>query len=101
EQVTSGAGEEDGVSFARDGRSFVTSAGTRQSSLWIHDSSADRQVTSEGFASLPRFSPDGRKLYYLLRSRANRRFVSGELWVIDLETGARRRLLSSFLMEHY
>ena len=33
--------------------------------------------------------------------RANRRFVSGELWAVDLESGARERLLPEFLMEHY
>ena len=27
--------------------------------------------------------------------------MSGELWVADLESGQRRRLLSDFLMQHY
>jgi Tol biopolymer transport system component len=101
EQVTFGASEEEGISFAPDGRSFVTSVGTRQSTLWIHDERGERQITSQGFASLPSFSPDGKKLYYLLRSRANRRFVSGELWVANLETLQSARLLPDFLMEHY
>jgi Tol biopolymer transport system component len=101
EQVTSSASEEEGISFAPDGRSFVTSVGMRQSTLWVHTAQGDRQITSQGFASLPQFSADGKKLYYLLRSRSNRRFVSGELWVADLETGRQERLLSEFLMEHY
>jgi Tol biopolymer transport system component len=101
EQVTFGATEEEGISFAPDGRSFVTSVGIRQTTLWLHDSRGERQITSEGYASLPQFSADGKKLYYLLRSRANRRFVSGELWVANLETGQRERLLPDFLMEHY
>ncbi|HEX4135948.1 MAG TPA: protein kinase [Bryobacteraceae bacterium] len=101
EQVTSGATEEQGISFAPDGRSFVTSVGSSQSTLWVHDAKADRQITSEGFAFLPSFSGDGKTLYYLERSRAGRRFVSGELWSVSLETGRTTRLLPDFLMEHY
>ena len=101
EQVTSGATEEQGISFAPDGRSFVTSVGSSLSTLWVHDASGDRQITSEGFTFLPSFSPDGKTLYYLVRSRASRRFVSGELWAASLETGRTTRLLPDFLMEHY
>jgi serine/threonine protein kinase/Tol biopolymer transport system component len=101
EQVTFGATEEEGISFAPDGRSFVTSVGTRQSTLWVHTAQGDRQITSQGFASLPQISADGKKVYYLLRSKSNRRFVSGELWTADLETGRQERLLSDFVMEHY
>jgi len=101
EQVTFGATEEEGIAFDPDGRSLVTSVGIRQTTLWVHDPRGERQITSEGYASLPQFSADGKRLYYLLRSRANRRFVSGELWVANLETGQRERLLPDFLMEHY
>jgi eukaryotic-like serine/threonine-protein kinase len=101
EQVTSGATEEQGIAFAADGRSFVTSIGEKQSTIWLHNSFGDRQITSQGYAFLPSFSSDGKRLYYLQRSRANRRFVSGELWVVNLETRARERLLPDFLMEHY
>jgi len=101
EQITSGATEEQGLSFAPDGGSFVTSVGTSQSTLWVHDRRGDQQVTSEGFAFLSSFSADGKTLFYLVRSRASRRFVSGELWASNLETGHSERLLSDFLMEHY
>jgi eukaryotic-like serine/threonine-protein kinase len=101
EQVTFGATEEQGISFAPDGRSFVTSVGEKQSTIWLHNSAGDRQITSEGYAFLPSFSPDGKRLYYLQRSRASRSFVSGELWAVDLESGARDRLLPEFLMEQY
>ena len=40
-------------------------------------------------------------MYYLQRSSTNRRFVSGELWMADLETDKKQRLLPDFLMEHY
>ena len=101
ERVTSGATEEQGLSFDPDGRSFVTSVGASQSTLWAHDASGDRQITSEGFAFLPSFSGDGRTLYYLVRSRASHRFVSGELWSASLETGHATRLLPDYLTEHY
>jgi serine/threonine protein kinase/Tol biopolymer transport system component len=101
EQITFGATEEQGVAFDPDGQSFVTSVGESQSTLWFHDSRGDRQITSQGYAYLPSFSSDNKRLYYLQRSRANRRFVSGELWVADLTTGKGERLLPDFLMEHY
>jgi Tol biopolymer transport system component/tRNA A-37 threonylcarbamoyl transferase component Bud32 len=100
EQVTSGATEEQGVSFAPDGRSFVTSIGENRSTLWVH-AGETHQITFEGFAYMPSFSADGKRLYYLQRSRADRRFVSGELWTVDLQSGRRERLLPDNLMEHY
>jgi serine/threonine protein kinase/sugar lactone lactonase YvrE len=101
ERVTSGATEEQGISFAADGRSFVTSVGEKQSTIWVHTPAGDRQITSQGYAFLPAFSGDGNRLYYLQRSRANRRFVSGELWVVNLVSGTHERLLPDFLLEHY
>jgi eukaryotic-like serine/threonine-protein kinase len=101
EQVTSSATEEQGLSFDPDGRSFVTSVGATESTLWVHDAQGDRQITSAGFAFLPSFSSDGKTLYYLVRSRASRRFVSGELWSANLETGRATRLLPDYLTEHY
>jgi serine/threonine protein kinase/Tol biopolymer transport system component len=101
EQVTSGITEEEGVEFAPDGRSFVTSIGTRQSTVWVHDSRGDRQITSEGYALLPTFSANAKKLFYMTKAGAIGSFVSGALWVVNLESGARERLLSDFLMKHY
>lgn len=101
EQVTSGATEEHGISFAPDGKSFVTSIGESQSTLWVHDSKGERQITFEGYAYLPSFSEDTRRLYYLQRSTANRRFASGELWTVDLQTGKKQRLLPDLMMENY
>jgi serine/threonine protein kinase/Tol biopolymer transport system component len=101
EQVTSGATEEQGLSFAPDGKSLVTSVGESQSTLWLHDASGERQITFEGYTYLPSFSSDQTRLYYLQRSRASARFVSGELWIADLKTNQKQRLLPDFLMEHY
>jgi hypothetical protein len=101
EQVTTGVTQEEGIEFAPDGRSFVTSIGFSQSTVWFHDSRGDRQITSQGYGFLPLVSPDAKRLYYLLRARGARHFVSGELWVADLESGQRERLLPDFLMRHY
>jgi eukaryotic-like serine/threonine-protein kinase len=101
EQVTSGATEEQGVSFAPDGKSFATSVGEIESTLWVHEAQGERQITFEGYSYLPSFSADMKRLYYLQRSRTNTRFVSGELWATELETGKRQRLLADFLVEQY
>src|SRR5437764_8754964 len=37
EQITFGVTQEEGVHFAPDGRSFVTSVGASQSTVWVHD----------------------------------------------------------------
>jgi WD40 repeat protein len=95
-----GVTEEEGIEFAPDGRSFVTSIGSRQSTVWIHDSSGDRQITSEGYGFLPSISPDGTKLYYLVGARGARSVVRGELWVAELASGQRQRLLPDSPMQH-
>jgi serine/threonine protein kinase len=101
DQVTFGVTQEEGIHFAPDGRSFVTSIGTSQSTVWVHDSRGDRQLTSEGFSFSPSFSPDGKKLYYLVRSGGVRNWIAGALWVAELETGQRQRLLPDSLMQQY
>lgn len=101
EQITFGVTQEEGIEVAPDGRSIVTSIGVSQSTVWFHDQRGDRQVTSEGYGLLPTVSPDGKRLYYLLRAGGERHFVSGELWVADLESGQRQRLLPDFLISHY
>jgi hypothetical protein len=101
EQVTFGASTEEGIHFAPDGRSFVTSVGTSQSTLWVHDARGDRQITSEGYVFMPSLSADGKKLYYLVRSLGLRSWNQGGLWMADLETGQRQRLLADVQMVHY
>jgi eukaryotic-like serine/threonine-protein kinase len=67
EQVTSGATTEEGIAMAPDGKSFITSVGAYDSSVWVHDENGDRQLTSEGEAYGPKLSDDGSKVYYLKR----------------------------------
>jgi serine/threonine protein kinase/Tol biopolymer transport system component len=65
EQITFGPLEEEGIALAPDGRSLVTSVGMRRSAVWIHDAAGERTIVSEGYASAPRFSRDGTRVFYL------------------------------------
>jgi serine/threonine protein kinase/Tol biopolymer transport system component len=101
EQVTSGVTTEEGIAFAPDGRSFVTSIGTSQSTVWVRDDRGERQMTSEGYGFLPSISPDAKAVYFLVRSFGIRSWTQGSLWSLDMSTGQRRRLLPDFQMLHY
>jgi serine/threonine protein kinase/Tol biopolymer transport system component len=91
EQITSGPTEEEGIAVAPDGRSLLTAVGTRQTSVWVHDSRGDRQISLEGQALQPRFTPDGKKLCYLIRKG-----VASELWMADLDSNQTEPLLPGF-----
>jgi WD40 repeat protein len=93
EQITSGPTEEEGIAVAPDGRSLLTAVGVRQSSVWLHDSHGDRQISLEGQASEPRFTPDGKKLCYRIRSG-----TSSELWAGDLDSNHTEPLLPGLSM---
>ena len=101
EQLTSGVTEETGIAMAPDGKSLVTAAGTAQSSVWVHDSSGDRQVSQEGYAFRPALSPDGAKVFYLVRRAIHRPSWIGELWSADMNGRHRERVLTDFLISHY
>jgi Tol biopolymer transport system component len=92
EQITSGPTEEDGIAMAADGRSFVTAVASRQSAVWVHGPEGERQVSLEGFAFDPKFTPDGKKLLYRILKGATLNDAS-ELRVTDLESGLTEPLL--------
>ena len=85
EQITFGPTEEEGVAVAADGKSLIASVGVRQSSVWTHDAAGNHAVSLEGSARSPWLSPDGKRLYYLLR-KSSLSNVS-ELWRRDLLSG--------------
>jgi Tol biopolymer transport system component len=91
EQVTSGPTEEEGIAVAPDGRSFVTAVAIENTSVWVHDGRGERQISLEGNAADPKFTPDGRKLCYRIVTKAPSEFEfsreAGEVWVADLESG--------------
>ena len=106
EQITSGPTEEEGIAVAPDGRSFTTSVGMAEGTVWVHDFHGDRQISSEGYAELPSLSADGAKLFYLARFRGRGHFsaglfLDGDLWAADLHTNHSEPLLPSFPVTGY
>ena len=91
QQITFGPTEEEGVAVAPDGRSLITAVGIRQSAIWVHDSTGEHPVTSEGFAFYPWMSADGKRVYYL--TQQNSGAAVSELQLMDLESGKVDRLL--------
>ena len=103
QQLTpSGASEEEGLAMMPDGKSFITTSGTQQSVIWLYgDKAGEKQITSEGYSFLPTLSPDGKKVYYLQRTRNAHSYFSGELWVSDVATGAAERLFPGLVLTHF
>ena len=88
EQVTAGATSEEGIAMAPDGRSFITSVGLTTSTVWVHDAKGERQISSEGSAGSPAFSPDGKLLYYLVEQPGRLGTpATTALMVSDLQSG--------------
>jgi len=101
EQITSGVNEEEGIAVAPDGRSLITSVGTAESTVWVHDSGGDHQITSEGRAYFPEpdgasgrrvFSPDAKRVYYVVDRRPQG--PASELWSAELGTGKSETVVS-------
>jgi eukaryotic-like serine/threonine-protein kinase len=106
EQITFGPLEEEGIAVAPDGRSLVTSIGMRRSAVWIHDAAGERAIVSEGYASAPRLSRDGARVFYLFVRDwwlAGRGWLtaSADLRSVDLATGKTDTLLSGLSVTGY
>lgn len=101
EQVTSDANDEDGLALAPDGGSLITSVGSAESTMWLRDARGERQLSSQGVADSPQFSPDGKHLYYVVRQIAIEEFVTGELRVVDLDRNETRRPLPDFVVSSF
>jgi Tol biopolymer transport system component len=103
EQITFGPTEQEGVAVDPSGNSLITSAGTEESTLMLHDQSGDRQISSEGFAEDPQFSADGKQLFFLNLSYSVpiEGFISGQVEVCDLQTGQTAHVLPGMLVSGY
>src|SRR5262249_7976144 len=102
EQLTSGPTEEEGITLTADGRSLITSVGLRHRIVSIHRGNVDRQVSLEGYAYMPSFSPDGQKIYYRILKGGTSPFLgANELWVVDLASGTNKPLLPGFAVTGY
>ncbi|HSB74099.1 MAG TPA: hypothetical protein VLC12_00535, partial [Terriglobales bacterium] len=97
EQLTSGPTEEEGIEMAADGKSLLSSVGSDDTTVWVHDERGDRQISSEGNAGGARFSADGRLLYFLMEVGQG----PAELWKTDLASGQSERVLPGYAMEQY
>jgi eukaryotic-like serine/threonine-protein kinase len=112
EQVTFTTTEEEGIAMAPDGKSFITSVGTHDSMVWIHDQSGEHPLSSEGEAGRlavsgtqedqrqksVSFSSDGEKAYYL---SANSPTTGAELWVREVATGKTEQVLPGNPMDEF
>jgi Tol biopolymer transport system component/tRNA A-37 threonylcarbamoyl transferase component Bud32 len=84
EQITTGPSEEQGLAMAPDGKSLISSVGIRKSSVWIHDATGEHSLSPEGSATSPKFSGDGKRVYYLLRKNSS---DANELWLTERASG--------------
>jgi eukaryotic-like serine/threonine-protein kinase len=100
QQLTASLGQEEGIAMAPDGRSLVTSVGTSERSIWVHDQQGERQVSSQGYSYSPRLSNDGR-LFYLETANSTQVDLGGELWMLDLGTGEASRVLPGIAVQRF
>jgi Tol biopolymer transport system component len=105
EQITSGPTEEEGIAIAPDGRSFVTAVALQNTSLWVHDAKGERQISLEGNGTNPKFTPDGKRLCYLIVKEAPNGFAwyrnPGELRIADLESGRSEPIVRGIPVQDY
>jgi len=105
QQFTFGPTEEEGIAMAPDGRSFVTAVALENVSLWLHNPRGERQISVEGNAAEPKFTPDGKKLCYRIVKKTPNFYqfpkAPGEVWVADLESGHATPLATGFQVLGY
>ena len=94
EQITSGPTEEEGIAVAPDGRSIVTAVALRQRSIVLRDGSSDRQISLEGYAFNPKFTRDGKRIFYQVFKSASTFYGTSELWVADVDSRRSELLFS-------
>ena len=95
EQITSGPTEEEGIAMAADGPPG-DSVSLQNASRRLHDAAGEREISLEGNAAQPAFTPDGGKLLYRIVREGTLEFSFyrdlGEVWVADLRSGTLRTL---------
>jgi Tol biopolymer transport system component len=96
EQLTFGPTTQEGIAMANDGKSFITSVGSQDNTVWLHDNQGDHQISSEGDAVAPSLSSDGKSLFYLM---ANGQTPGYELRVRDLTSDKTESLLPGYLIQ--
>jgi Tol biopolymer transport system component len=84
--------------MAADGHSFITAVGLRQSSVWVHDSTGERQVSLEGYSFDPKLTPDGKRLCYRILKGSLPTSDPSEIRMLELDSGRSETLLPGFLV---
>lgn len=84
EQITMGPNEEEGLAIDPNGQSLISSVGVHKSSIWMHDATGEHLLSPEGFATSPRFSAEGDRVYYMLRKTSSK---VKELWFTERASG--------------
>lgn len=79
-----------------DGKSFLTSVGTLDSTVWIHDEKGEHQISSEGNSYWGTFSADEKKLFFLKQTGQSEQ---AELWSMELDSGQSERALPGYPVE--
>jgi len=98
QQITFGPTSQQGIVMAPDGKSILTSVGSGDESVWLHDKNGDYQISSEGDTSTPHLSSDGRSLYFLMSHGQSENM---QLWVRELATGSMNNVLPDVSMLAY
>jgi eukaryotic-like serine/threonine-protein kinase len=98
EQLTFGPTSQEGIAVAPDGKSFITSVGSEDSTVWFHDKDGEHQVSSEGYATQPSFAGNEGKIYYLM---VNGQTPGFELWSKELASGKVEEVLPGQAMKSY
>jgi Tol biopolymer transport system component len=93
QQVTNGPTEEEGLAMEPDGKSFLSSVGTADSSVWLHEGDQDRQVSPEGLTFYSTLTSDGSRIFYLRQQQDSNAF---ELWQTELAPGKSERVLPGY-----
>jgi len=104
EQLTFGPTAQDGIAMAPDGRSLVTAVALQNVTIWLHDASGERQISSlEGTAITPRFTVDGQRLCYMMAKESPTAWVPqpAEVWVTDLKSGRAESVAPGLLALSY
>lgn len=92
QQITTGPSEQEGIAVTPDGRFLITAVGQRQRPLMLHIAGHDKQITLEGYAYQPKFTPDGRFLIYRILKGSQVYTDPTQLWVTDLKSGRSEQL---------
>jgi eukaryotic-like serine/threonine-protein kinase len=98
EQVTPGPTSQENIAMAPDGKSFVTSVGTTDSSAFLHDKNGDTQLTSNGNSGVAYFGTGGKKIYFVLENGQTHDY---ELWMKDVGAENADPVLPGYGISYY